>query len=107
MIWYPIQPYSGIPPLIKMTFTLDDDAVRELDRAAERLDMPKSQVVREALRAYGEQLARLTDEERAAMLETFDRVVPAIGDRPRTEVEAELGEIRAARRGGGRATEIR
>lgn len=90
-----------------MTFTLDAAAVRELDRAAERLDMPKSQVVREALRAYGEQLGRLTDEERAAMLETFDRVVPAIGDRPRTEVEAELSEVRASRRGGGRETETR
>ena len=107
MIWCPYSHTTGIPPLIKMTFTLDDDAVRELDRAAERLDMPKSQVVREALRAYGEQLGRLTDEERAAMLETFDRVVPAIGDRPRTEVEAELSEVRAARRDGGRATEIR
>lgn len=93
--------------MIKMTFTLDDDAVRELDRAAERLDMPKSQVVREALRVYGEQLGRLTEDERARMLETFDRVVPAIGERPRSDVEAELEEIRTTRRGGGRATETR
>ena len=33
--------------MIKMTFTLDKDAVRQLDRAAQRLSMPKSQVVRE------------------------------------------------------------
>ncbi len=52
----------------KMTFTLDEAAAREIDRAAERLDISKSQVVREAVRAYGEQLGRLSDQEREAKL---------------------------------------
>lgn len=85
-----------------MTFTLDDEAVRELERAAERLDIPKSQVVREAVSLYGEQLGRLSEEERKARLAAFDRVVPAIPDRPREEVERELEELRKTRRGGGR-----
>lgn len=86
----------------KMTFTLDDDAVRELERAADRLDLPKSQVVREALRVYGEQLGRLTDDERAARLSAFDELVPEIPTRARSEVAEELARIREDRRAGGR-----
>jgi predicted transcriptional regulator len=88
--------------MIKVTFTLDPEAVRELDRAAERLAIPKSQVVREALRVYGEQLGRLSEAERAAKLEAFDRLTPQIPKRTRHEVEAELDRVRSARRGGGR-----
>ena len=86
----------------KMTFTLDEAAARELDRAAQRLGMAKSRVVREALRVYGEHLGRLTDEEREEKLAAFDRFVPAIPERPRDDVEAELAEVRRARRAGGR-----
>ncbi len=88
----------------KMTFTLDEDAVRDLERASERLGIAKSQVVREAVRVYGEQLGRLSDKERRAKLEAFDELVPALPDRPRTEVERELETVRRARRGGGRKT---
>lgn len=88
----------------KMTFTLDEAAVRELERAADRLDLPKSQVVREALSLYGEQLGRLSAEERESRLADFDRLVPAIPDRPRADVARELSEVREARRGGGRGT---
>ena len=86
----------------KMTFTLDEAATRELDRASQRLGMAKSKVVREALRVYGEHLGRLSDEEREAKLAAFDRLVPAIPERPRDDVEAELTEVRRARRAGGR-----
>lgn len=89
----------------KMTFTLDDDAVRELERAAERLSIPKSQVIREAVTLYSDQLGRLSEEERTARLAAFDRLVPAIPDRPRGAVEKELEEIQTARRrGGGRGS---
>ena len=90
--------------MIKMTFTLDEDAVRQLDRAAQRLSLPKSQVVREALRVYGEEIGRLSEEERQSTLDRFDEVVPVIPDRPREEVERELAEVRSSRRGGGRKT---
>lgn len=89
----------------KMTFTLDEEARRELERAAVRLDTSKSQVVREALRVYGEQLGQLRDEERERMLRVFDRVVPCIPERPREDVEAELAEVRQARRKGGRRSD--
>lgn len=88
--------------MIKVTFTLDDETVGYLERAAERLSKPKSQVVREAIRLYGEEMGRLTDEERDRMLEVFDDVTADIPDRPRSEVEAELDEVRRARRAGGR-----
>ena len=38
----------------KMTCTLDDESVRGIERASERLGIPKSQVVREAVRVYRE-----------------------------------------------------
>lgn len=88
--------------MIKVTFTLDDETVAYLERAASRLSMPKSQVVREAIRLYGDQMGRTTEEERDRMLAAFDEVTPHILDRPRSEVEAELEEIRRARRVGGR-----
>jgi len=88
--------------MIKVTFTLDDDTVAYLGRTAERLGMPKSQVVREAIRVYGEQAGLLTEEERDRMLNVFDEVTAGIPPRDRAEVERELKEIREARRGGGR-----
>ena len=66
----------------KMTFTLDESTARYLDRASERLGMPKSQVVREAVRMYGEQLGRLTDEEREEKLRLFDELVADLDSYP-------------------------
>lgn len=86
----------------KMTFTLDPDAVRYVDQISERLAMSKSQVVREAIAVYHQELGKLSDDERRRALDTFDRVVPVIPDRPREQVEAELAEVREARRAGGR-----
>jgi predicted DNA-binding protein len=89
----------------KVTFTLDDNAMQTLERAAERLDIPKSQIVREALELYGEQLGRLTDEERVRMLATFDRMLPTLPERGRRDVDQELSAARSARLGGGRASD--
>ena len=88
--------------MIKCTFVLDDESAFYLERTAERLGVPKSQVVREALRVYGEQLGRLSDEERDRALVAFDRGIEKVPDRPRGEVEAELAEIARTRRRGGR-----
>jgi len=88
----------------KMTFTLDEGTARYLDRASERLGMPKSQVVREAVQMYGEQLGRLTDGEREEKLRLFDDLVADLPERPRREVEAELEAVQEARRSGGRRT---
>ena len=89
--------------MTKVTFTLDDETVAYLSRTAERLGMSKSQVVREAIRIYGEQRARLTDEERDRLLGIFDEVTASIPDRPRARVEAELAEVHRSRKLGRRA----
>ena len=91
--------------MIKVTFTLDEETVAYLDRTAGRLRMPKSRVVREAIRIYGEQAGRLTEKERERLLEAFDEVTPRIPDRPRGEVERELDDVRSARRAGGRGVQ--
>ena len=88
----------------KMTFTLDERTAREIDRAARRLEIPKSQEVREAVQLYGEHLGRLSEAERRARLAAFDELVPALPARPPEEVERELDEVRRARRRGGRGT---
>lgn len=88
--------------MIKRTFVLDSESASYLDRAADRLGIPKSQVVREALRMYGEQMGRLTDEERAEALASFDELIARVPDRPRGEVDVELAEVVWARRSGGR-----
>lgn len=88
--------------MIKVTFTLDDETVAYLGRTADRLGMPKSQVVREAIRLYGDQAGALSIEERDRMLALFDEVTQDIPDRLREAVDRELAEVRAARRAGGR-----
>jgi len=86
----------------KVTFSLDDETVGRLRTAAERMGLPYSQVVREAIADYGARIGRLSDAERAAMLRTFDRLLPAVPGKPAAAVDAELRAIRAARRRGGR-----
>ncbi len=85
-----------------MTFTLDDETVERLRRVARRVAKPQSQVVREAIKEYEARAGKLTAEERRGMLEAFDRLVPKIPLRPAAEADAELREIRAARRRWGR-----
>jgi hypothetical protein len=89
---------------VKLTFTLDAATVARLNQAAERLHMAKSAVVREAIRDYAERVGRLGEAERLRLLRVFDEVVPRIAARPAAEVDAEIAEIRAARRGGGRGS---
>ena len=88
--------------MLKVTFTLDEETASYLERTAEHLRMSKSRVVREAIRIYGEQAGRLSNEERARMLDVFAEVTARIPDRPRVEVEQELDEVRRARKEGGR-----
>ena len=90
----------------KVTFTLDEKTVARLNRAAQRLQMAKSQVVREAIGEYSARLGRLSEEERVRMLEVLDEAVARGPTRSQAEVEQELRDIRAARHAGGRRTEV-
>ena len=86
----------------KVTFTLDQTTVARLRDAAERLSLPKSEVVREAIHEFFDRIGRLSDGERLKMLRTFDEVVPRIPERGVRSVERELSAVRRARRDGGR-----
>jgi|SRR5580700_1736788 hypothetical protein len=87
---------------IKVTFTLDQATTTRLQEAAQRLALPKSEVVREAILEFYEKIGRLNESERLRMLRTFDEVVPRIPSRSLGEVEQELEGIRRAHRSGGR-----
>ncbi len=86
----------------KVTFTLDEATITRLNDAAQRLTIPKSEVVREAIQEYHERIGRLSGSERRRMLADFDRLVPLIPSRPQAEVKREIEGIRKARRRGGR-----
>jgi hypothetical protein len=94
--------HQEYPMTRKMTFSLDEATAISLERSADRLSKPKSWVVREAIRTYGESLGKLSDEEQARLLAVFDEVVSCIPERPAQEVDEELSELRRARREGGR-----
>ena len=86
----------------RATFTLDNETEEVLRKTAERLSKSKSEIVREAVQEYGARVDRLSEAERLRLLAVFDRLVPAIPERPLAEVEAEIEEIRSSRRAGGR-----
>ena len=88
--------------MVKVTFTLDDQTVARLRQAAERLNKPQSQVVREAVRDYAERVGRLSEHERLRMLAALDAIVKRRPTRSATAVDRELRDIRLARRAGGR-----
>ncbi len=79
----------------EVTFALDDSVLRDLDRAAARLDIPKSQVVREALEFYAQHLGRRSAGEREQTLATFDRSVIPLPVRVQEALDAELDEVRS------------
>jgi len=88
--------------MVKATFVLDQNAIEKLRLAADRLSRPQSWVVREAICEYAERIGRLSERERRTWLHDFDTLVGKIPARPAANVDAELREIRRARRRGGR-----
>jgi predicted transcriptional regulator len=92
--------------MVKATFTLDDATAARLERTAERLKKPKSAVVRDAIQEYSERADRLTEAERTRMLAALDEFAKQPPTRSAAEVDAELEEIRRARRSGGRRTPV-
>jgi len=88
--------------MVKVTFTLDDATVQELRRTAARLRKPQSQVVREAVAEYSARTDKLTERERQRMLAILERLKRTKPTRPQAEADAEIAEIRAVRRLGGR-----
>lgn len=88
--------------MAKATFTLDDETLRLIRRMAERTRKPQSLVVREAVAHYAARDERMTADERQQFLETLDELATLPATRSERETDREIGEIRAARRRGGR-----
>jgi len=90
-----------------MTFTLDQGTADRIDRTAERLGIPKSGVVREAVAEYAARAGRLHEGERLRMLRVFDDAISSIPRQSSNATDRELATIRSARRQGGRRTTAR
>ena len=88
--------------MVKVTFTLDQATIERLNDAAARRRIPKSQVVREAIEDYSGNAGRMSDAEREEKLRAVREMMATLPSRPQKEVEAEIAEIRRARRHGGR-----
>ncbi|MGH9611858.1 MAG: hypothetical protein ACRD4P_02115 [Bryobacteraceae bacterium] len=86
----------------KVTFTLDAATISRMCDAADRLSIPKSAVVREAIAEFHERIGLLSERERLRLLRAFDEMVPRIPLRDAAHVKRELREIRESRRSGGR-----
>ena len=87
---------------VKMTFSLDECTATRLDDAATSLRKPKSEIVREAILDYADRVGRLTEAERRRLLARLRRGGARHPDPTEDEVDAELAELRRARRLGGR-----
>lgn len=92
--------------MTKVTMTLSDDAIEALNRSAKNLGKPKSQIVREALLSYADRPGELTPEERARRMAILEEIRKSFPTRPQREADAEIREIRRARRRGGRRTPV-
>lgn len=86
----------------RVTFSLDDDTMAELRRTAARLGRPQSHVVSDAIAEYALRADRLSERERRHALAVLQRLRGAKATRSAAEVDAELRELRARRRAGGR-----
>ena len=89
---------------IKMTFTLDQGTADRIDRTAERLGIPKSGVVREAVAEYAARAGHVNEGERLRMLRVFGAALSGIPRQSSKATDRELATIRSARRQGGRRT---
>jgi hypothetical protein len=82
----------------KVTFTLDAVTARRLQDAADRLAIPESEVLREAILQFHNRSGRLSERERLRMLRAFDALVPKIPSRSLADVKRELSQVRKARK---------
>ena len=88
--------------MVKVTFTLDELTVDRINRTAARRHIPKSQVVREAIKDNVVTGDRMSEEERLRKVNYLTWYMAQPRTRTQAEVKREIAEIRAARRTGGR-----
>jgi hypothetical protein len=88
--------------MVKVTFSLDDETVEQIRRAANRLGKPQSHIVREAVADYSARVDRLSERERLKLLSVLEELGKAAPTRSARAVDKELGALRTGRRQGGR-----
>jgi predicted transcriptional regulator len=88
--------------MVTVTFSLDEDTVDQLRRAATRLGLPQSHVVREAVAEYAARVDRLSERERLHLLGVLEGLGAAPPTRSARAVDDEIKAVRTARRTGGR-----
>lgn len=88
--------------MVKVTFTLDEATIQRLTEAAARRKIPKSQAVREAIEDFSVKEDIMDEAERQRKLRVVRALMAAPPTRSRKEMNAELTELRRARRHGGR-----
>jgi len=87
---------------VRATFTFDQATISRLEDAADHFELPKGEVVRQAILEFHDRIGKLSERERLHLLRTFDEVIPRIPSRDASDVARELRSIRRARRAGGR-----
>lgn len=88
--------------MVKVTFSLDEETVEQLRRAATRLGMAQSHVVREAVAEYAARVDRLSERERLQLLGVLEGLADATPTRNARAVDDEIKAVRSARQAGGR-----
>jgi hypothetical protein len=90
--------------MAKVTFSLDDETVRQLRRIADRTRKPQSLIVREAIAHYAAEPldVRISEGERDRKLALIGELRSRTPLRTAAEADAELDALRKARRGPAR-----
>jgi hypothetical protein len=84
----------------KLTFSLDEETVEALRKAARQSGKPQSLIVREAIADYTTRDERLSDADRDRLLGALRRIRSRPSTRSQAEVDRELRQIRRSRRIG-------
>lgn len=87
--------------MVKVTVSLDDHTAEQLRRAAARLGISQSHVVRQAIAEYTARVDRSSARERLHLLGVLEALEHAPPTRARA-VDNEIATIRAARQTVGR-----
>ena len=86
--------------MVKVTFSLDDETVQALKKAAQRTRKPQSLIVREAIFHYAAREELLSDAERERLLNVLQQIQRRPPTRSAADVDRELEDLRRARRTG-------
>jgi predicted DNA-binding protein len=84
----------------KLTFSLDDETVDALRKAAQRTRKTQSLIVREAIAQYASGEDLLSDSDRERLMGVLRRIRSRPATRSKAEVDRELQAIRRSRRTG-------